>query len=70
MHKNIAVAEIEIDEATGFIQKINEVFTPERLPLGIPVVRGTADRTAFNDWVDGALDSRKPFRYPRSAGSP
>lgn len=50
MHKNISVAEIEIDEATGFIQKINELFAPEHLPLGIPVVRGTVDRTAFNDW--------------------
>lgn len=50
MHKNTAVAEIEIDEATGFVQKINEVFAPEHLPLGIPVVKGRADRAAFNDW--------------------
>ena len=50
MHKNISVAEIEIDEATGFIQKINKVFAPEHLPIGIPMIRGTVDRTAFNDW--------------------
>lgn len=50
MHKNIPVAEIEIDEATGFIQKVNEVFAAERLPLGVPIIRGIVDRTAFNDW--------------------
>lgn len=50
MHKNIAVAALEIDEATGFIQKINEVFVPEHLPAGIPVIRGAVDRRAFNDW--------------------
>lgn len=50
MHKKIAVAEIELDDATGFIQRIGEIYAPEHLPVGIPIRRGVADRTAFNDW--------------------
>ena len=37
MHKRIAVAEMELDEATGFIQKIGMVYAPEHLPVGIAV---------------------------------
>ena len=35
IHKRIPVADIEIDEATGSIQKIGKVYAPEHLPLGI-----------------------------------
>lgn len=64
MHRNTPVAEIEIDESTGFIQKVNEIFAPEHLPLGIPVIRGAADRTVFNDWWTerSILDSRSGVR--------
>lgn len=50
MHKRTAVAEIELDDATGFIQKINTVYAPEHLPVGVPVRRGDADRAALNEW--------------------
>lgn len=50
MHKRIAVAEIELDDVTGFIQKIGAVFVPEHLPIGIPIRKGVADRAALNDW--------------------
>lgn len=50
MHKRIPVAVIELDDATGFIQKIGEIYAPEHLPVGIPVRNGIADRTALNDW--------------------
>ena len=50
MHKRIPVALIELDDATGFIQKIEEIFAPDHLPIGIPVKKGVADRTAFNTW--------------------
>lgn len=50
MHKRIPVASIELDDATGFIQKIGEIYAPEHLPIGIPVKNGVADRTAFNAW--------------------
>lgn len=50
MHKRIAVADIELDDATGFIQKINTVYAPEHLPVGIAVRKGAADRAALNEW--------------------
>lgn len=50
MHKQTAVADIELDDATGFIQKINRVYAPEHLPVGVPVRKGVADRAALNDW--------------------
>lgn len=50
MHKRTAVADIELDDATGFIQKINTVYAPEHLPVGVPVHRGLADRAALNEW--------------------
>ena len=50
MHKRTAVADIELDDATGFIQKINTVYAPAHLPVGVPVRRGAADRAALNEW--------------------
>ena len=50
MHKRTAVAEIELDDATGFIQKILAVYAPEHLPVGITVRKGIADRAALNEW--------------------
>ncbi len=50
MHKRIPVAAIELDDATGFIQKIREIYAPEHLPIGITVKNGVADRAAFNAW--------------------
>lgn len=50
MHKRIAVAELELDNDTGFIQKIGTVYAPEHLPLGIPIRRGITDRKALNEW--------------------
>ena len=50
MHKQIKVAEIEVDEDTGFIQRIGKVFASEHLPVGVPMKRGVADRAALNEW--------------------
>lgn len=50
MHKRIPVASIELDDATGFIQKIGEIYAPEHLPIGISVKNGVADRAALNTW--------------------
>lgn len=52
-HKEISVAEIELDEATGFIAKIGEVFDERHVPVGVPVKRGKIDRTALNEWWRG-----------------
>ena len=50
MHKRIAVAELLLDDTTGFIQKIGRVFQPEHLPIGVSVRKGIADRAALNEW--------------------
>ncbi len=50
MHKRTQVASIELDDATGFIQRIGEIYAPEHLPVGIPVRHGIADRKEFNQW--------------------
>ncbi len=50
MHKSIAVADLELDDVTGFIQKIYTVFAPEHLPIGVSVRKGNADRGAMNEW--------------------
>ncbi len=50
MHKRKPVAAIELDAASGYIQKIGEIFAPEHLPTGIPIRKGILDRAAFNTW--------------------
>lgn len=50
MHKQIRVAEIELDDATGFIQKIGTMYAPKHLPIGITVRGGIPDRAALNEW--------------------
>ena len=50
MHKRIPVVELELDDATGFISGLYEVYAPEHLPVGVPVKKGMADRSALNVW--------------------
>ena len=50
MHERIPVAQMELDDATGFISKVYEVYVPEHLPVGISVKKGIADRAALNAW--------------------
>ncbi len=50
MHKRLAVAELEIDEATGIIQRIEKVYTPEHLPVGILSRKGLVERAELNAW--------------------
>ena len=60
MHKRTAVADIEIDDAASYIQKINTVFAPEHLPVGVPIRRGAADRGALNEWwTDRSIPSSR-----------
>ncbi len=50
MHKDVRVAELDIDEATGSIQKIDGLYDAAHLPVGIQVKKGIADRAALNEW--------------------
>lgn len=53
MHKRLAVAALELDEATGSIRHINTVYTPEHLPVGTRAPSGEVDRAALNQWWTG-----------------
>ncbi len=50
MHKHIPVAGLELDDASGFIQKIDTVYAPEHLPIGVAYKNDIVDRRALNDW--------------------
>ena len=50
MHKSVPVAQIELDDVSGFIQKIDTVFAPEHLPVGVAIRHGRVDRAELNDW--------------------
>ena len=50
MHKDIPVADLTLDEATGSIQRIDALFRGGHLPVGVSVRRGMADRADFNAW--------------------
>ena len=50
MHKRAPVIELNLDNETGFIQKIGDVFAPEHLPVGVGMKRGAVDRAALNAW--------------------
>lgn len=50
MHKNIPVAAIELDDASGTIAAIGQVYAPGHTPVGIPVKKDFIDRALLNDW--------------------
>ena len=49
MHRTIPVVKMDIDDSTGFITRIIEIYAAEHLPVGVSVRNGQADRAAFND---------------------
>lgn len=53
MYKDNPVAALEIDEASGVISAIGEVYAEEHIPLGITVKRGRIERSELNDWWKG-----------------
>lgn len=60
MHKDIPVVELNLDEATGNILKVNEVYHGEHLPVGVPIRQNVVDRTALNDWwIDRAIPASR-----------
>ncbi|MCR5636695.1 MAG: HipA domain-containing protein [Clostridiales bacterium] len=60
MHKHTQVAELVIDNETGFIQKIGKIHAPEHLPVGVGVKKGVADRAALNIWwTDRAIPASR-----------
>ena len=60
MHKNIRVADVEIDAHTGVITKIKNLYNAEHLPLGIRIRKNIVDRASFNDWwLDRSIPSSR-----------
>ncbi|MDD3362675.1 MAG: excisionase [Hespellia sp.] len=53
MHKNISVAEMELDEASCAISAIGQVLDERHVPVGIPVKKAMIDRSALNEWWKG-----------------
>ncbi|MDD3279850.1 MAG: excisionase [Lachnospiraceae bacterium] len=53
MHKNIPVADMELDEASCAISAIGHVYEERHVPVGIPVKKGMIDRGALNEWWKG-----------------
>lgn len=53
MHKNIAVANMELDNASASVSAIGEIIAPDHVPVGIAIKKGKADRAALNDWWKG-----------------
>ena len=53
MHKNIAVAELLIDEAVAAIVKVGNVYHPEHISVGVAIKNGIPDRKALHDWWMG-----------------
>lgn len=49
-HKTNPVLSMEIDECTGAIIRLGELYALERLPIGIPYIGNTVDRQALNSW--------------------
>lgn len=61
MHKRIKVADLELDDAAGFIQKIGTMYAPEHLPVGVSVHGGVTDRAALNKWwTDRSIPASRP----------
>lgn len=61
MHKRLAVAELELNEATGSIQGIGSVWMPGHLPVGTCTVSGKADRIALNEWwLNRSIPASRP----------
>lgn len=50
IHKNLSVAELELDEVTGIILAVGEVYEKEHVPVGIPVKKGRIDRASLSEW--------------------
>lgn len=53
MHKNVPVADLELDTASGSISAVGPVHEEEHVPIGISVKKGKIDRAALNEWWKG-----------------
>lgn len=50
MHKDIRIADIEMDIHTGVISKIKTLYNIEHLPVGVRIQKNIVDRASLNNW--------------------
>jgi hypothetical protein len=53
MHQDKPVLSMEIDESTGTVAAIGDVFAPKRVPVGVGAKDSVVDRGGLNDWWTG-----------------
>lgn len=53
MHKNVPVAELELDASSGAIASVGTLYDEARVPVGISVKKGSIDRGGLNAWWRG-----------------
>lgn len=53
MHKNVPVAELELDTSSGAIASVGTLYDEARVPVGISVKKGSIDRGGLNAWWRG-----------------
>lgn len=53
MHREIPVAQIVLNPANGWIQKIGDVYDEAHIPVGVAVKKGRPDRAGLNEWWRG-----------------
>ena len=52
-HKSIPVLKMRLDESIGTILELNDIYSPERVPIGIKYVNNKIDRQSLNAWWIG-----------------
>ncbi len=50
MHKDVVVADIELDEVSAAIVKIDKLHSEEHLPVAVSVKKGITNRAELNEW--------------------
>lgn len=50
MHKNVVVADIELDEVSAAIVKIDKLHNQEHLPVAVSAKKGVVNRSELNEW--------------------
>ena len=60
MHKNVPVADLQLDQVTGYILRVREILAVSHMPVGVPVKRGVLDRAALNGWwIDRSIPASR-----------
>lgn len=60
MHKNLPVLDLDLDEVTGSILRIGQVYTPAHIPLGVKHTKHGPDRADLNTWwIDRSIPASR-----------